>query len=94
MDFELSDDQLALRSGARELLDDLASPARVRAHTATGDAYDATLWRATFIGGPTAPTHSFEEEPEQRAVEELMERYGATSVSILPPARETDWTLS
>src|SRR5256885_869195 len=46
MDFELSDDQLALRAGARDLLDDLASPARVRAHTTTGDAYDAALWRA------------------------------------------------
>src|SRR5689334_11344069 len=46
MDFELSDDQLALRDGAREMLDDFASPARVRAHTATGDAYDTALWRA------------------------------------------------
>jgi len=46
MDFELSDDQCALRDGARDLLDDLASPARVRAHTTKGDAYDATLWRA------------------------------------------------
>ena len=33
MDFDLSDDQLALRDGARALLDDLASPERVRAHT-------------------------------------------------------------
>ncbi len=46
MDFELSDDQLALRDGARDLLDDHASAARVRAHTATGNAYDADLWRA------------------------------------------------
>jgi alkylation response protein AidB-like acyl-CoA dehydrogenase len=46
MDFELSDDQLALREGARDLLDDHASAACVRAHTATGDAYDAALWRA------------------------------------------------
>jgi alkylation response protein AidB-like acyl-CoA dehydrogenase len=46
MDFDLSDDQLALRDGARELLDDLASPARVRAHTASNAAYDADLWRA------------------------------------------------
>jgi alkylation response protein AidB-like acyl-CoA dehydrogenase len=46
MDFDLSDDQLALRDGARELLDALASPQHVRAHTATGNAYDADLWRA------------------------------------------------
>jgi len=46
MDFDLSDDQLALRDGARELLDDLASPAQVRAHTASGAAYDAALWSA------------------------------------------------
>jgi alkylation response protein AidB-like acyl-CoA dehydrogenase len=46
MDFDLSDDQLALRDGARELLDDLASPARVRAHTESDAAFDATLWRA------------------------------------------------
>ena len=31
MDFELSEDQLALRAAARELLDDLAGPGRVRA---------------------------------------------------------------
>ena len=31
MDFDLSDDQLALRDGARELLDDLAAPPEVRA---------------------------------------------------------------
>jgi alkylation response protein AidB-like acyl-CoA dehydrogenase len=46
MDFDLSDDQLALRDGARELLDDLASPTRVRAQTETDAALDATLWRA------------------------------------------------
>ncbi|MCU1428345.1 MAG: acyl-CoA dehydrogenase domain protein [Actinomycetia bacterium] len=46
MDFDLSDDQIALRDGACELLDDLASPARVRAHTTTGEAYDGALWRA------------------------------------------------
>ncbi|MDZ4828361.1 MAG: acyl-CoA dehydrogenase family protein [Actinomycetota bacterium] len=46
MDFDLSDDQLALRDGARDLLDGLASPARVRAHTETGAAFDAELWRA------------------------------------------------
>ena len=46
MDFDLSDDQVALRDGARELLDGLASPARVRAHTGTDAAYDAALWAA------------------------------------------------
>jgi acyl-CoA dehydrogenase len=46
MDFDLSDDQIALRDGARELLDDLASPARVRAHTSGGEAYDRALWAA------------------------------------------------
>jgi alkylation response protein AidB-like acyl-CoA dehydrogenase len=46
MDFDLSDDQVALRDGARELLDGLASPGRVRAHTGTDAAYDAALWTA------------------------------------------------
>ena len=51
MDFDFTDDQLALRDGARELLDDLASPARVRAHTAGHDAFDATLWSAMVEQG-------------------------------------------
>jgi alkylation response protein AidB-like acyl-CoA dehydrogenase len=46
MDFDFTDDQLALRDGARDLLDDHASPARVRAHTASGNPYDAALWQA------------------------------------------------
>jgi alkylation response protein AidB-like acyl-CoA dehydrogenase len=46
VDFDLSADQLALRDGARDLLDDLASAARVRAHTASGNAYDTALWAA------------------------------------------------
>ena len=46
MDFDLSDDQVALRDGARELLDVLASPAQVRAHTVTDAAYDPALWSA------------------------------------------------
>src|SRR5256714_11721977 len=49
MDFDLSDDQLALRDGARELLDGLAAPERVRVHTSSGAAFDAALWRA--MGG-------------------------------------------
>ncbi len=51
MDFDLSDDQLALRDGARELLDDRASAARVRAHTASGASFDADLWRAMVDQG-------------------------------------------
>src|SRR4051812_49149592 len=51
MDFDLSEDQLALRSGAGDVLDDLASPARVRHHTTTGAAFDATLWRAMVDQG-------------------------------------------
>jgi alkylation response protein AidB-like acyl-CoA dehydrogenase len=46
MDFDLSDDQIALQEGARELLDGLAAPAQVRAHTASGAAFDAPLWAA------------------------------------------------
>jgi alkylation response protein AidB-like acyl-CoA dehydrogenase len=51
MDFDLSPDQLALRDGARGLLDDLASPERVRTHTASDHAYDAALWSAMVEQG-------------------------------------------
>lgn len=51
MDFDLTEDQLALRDGARELLDGLASPALVRAHTDRGDAFDAALWAAMVEQG-------------------------------------------
>ena len=51
MDFDFSEDQDALRDGARELLDDLASPARVRAHTVTENSYDAALWSAMVEQG-------------------------------------------
>jgi alkylation response protein AidB-like acyl-CoA dehydrogenase len=51
MDFDFTDDQVALREGARELLDDLAAPARVRAHTASGNAFDARLWSAMVEQG-------------------------------------------
>ena len=51
MDFDLSDDQNALRDGARELLDGLASPAQVRAHTASDAAYDGALWSAMVEQG-------------------------------------------
>ncbi|MGO9876111.1 MAG: acyl-CoA dehydrogenase family protein [Acidimicrobiia bacterium] len=46
MDFDLSDDQVALRDGARELLDGFASPTQVRDHAGTDAAYDPTLWAA------------------------------------------------
>ncbi len=51
MDFDLTEDQLALRSGASDVLDDLASPARVRAHTTTDHAFDGALWRAMVDQG-------------------------------------------
>jgi alkylation response protein AidB-like acyl-CoA dehydrogenase len=51
MDFDLSDDQLALREGASDLLDDLASPARVRAHTTTEAPFDSALWTAMVDQG-------------------------------------------
>ena len=46
MDFELSDDQQELAGAARSLLDGLASPTQVRAHLASGELYDAKLWRS------------------------------------------------
>ena len=51
MDFELSDDEVALRDAARDLLDDLASPAAVRAHLASGQPYDERLWKAMLAQG-------------------------------------------
>jgi alkylation response protein AidB-like acyl-CoA dehydrogenase len=51
MDFDFSEDQLALRDGARELLDGFASPAQVRAHSASGDAFDVRLWQAMVEQG-------------------------------------------
>jgi alkylation response protein AidB-like acyl-CoA dehydrogenase len=51
MDFDLTEDQFALRAGASELLDDLASPARVRAHTTTDAPFDRALWRAMVDQG-------------------------------------------
>ncbi|HEX4218190.1 MAG TPA: acyl-CoA dehydrogenase family protein [Acidimicrobiales bacterium] len=46
MDFELSEDQQALQSAARSLLDDRAGPTQVRAHLSSGQPFDAGLWRA------------------------------------------------
>jgi alkylation response protein AidB-like acyl-CoA dehydrogenase len=54
MDFELSDDQLALREGARELLDGRASIDRVRAVVEAGGGLDAELWKAMVHQGWTA----------------------------------------
>src|SRR5581483_6465104 len=51
MDFELSDDQLALRDGARELLDGLAPPAAVRAVVDGGGGLDRRLWDAMVEQG-------------------------------------------
>ncbi len=53
MDFELSDDQLALRAGAHELLDGLASPAQVRAVMTADAGFDAGLWKAMVDQGWT-----------------------------------------
>src|SRR5579864_4643331 len=54
MDFELSDDQLALRDAARDLLDKLASRERVRVVVAAGGVPDRELWRAMVDQGWTA----------------------------------------
>jgi alkylation response protein AidB-like acyl-CoA dehydrogenase len=51
VDFDLSEDQLALRDGARELLDDRATPARVRAVAAGPERLDRQLWAAMVDQG-------------------------------------------
>ena len=51
MDFELSDDQVALQAAARDLLDGHASSDRVRKHLASGDALDDALWAAMIDQG-------------------------------------------
>jgi alkylation response protein AidB-like acyl-CoA dehydrogenase len=53
VDFDLSEDQLALREGARELLDGLASTTHVRATMAAGGGFDAGLWKAMVDQGWT-----------------------------------------
>lgn len=52
MDFELSDDQVALKDAATELLDDLADSQRARAAAEAG-GLDAELWRAMSAQGWT-----------------------------------------
>ena len=54
MDFELSDEQLALRDAAREVLNKLASRERVRAVVVGGGSFDRDLWRAMVDQGWTA----------------------------------------
>lgn len=51
MDFELSDDQIALRDAARDLLDGYADPAQVRAHVAAQAPFDRALWKAMVEQG-------------------------------------------
>src|ERR1700712_5084317 len=51
MDFDLSDDQLALREGARALLDDLASTDRIRQMAETPERNDSDLWAAMVSQG-------------------------------------------
>lgn len=48
------------------------------------------FWRATFLGGTMTSSVSlaFDEEPEHRAIETLMEEYGASSVRVIPPTAE------
>ena len=53
MDFELNDDQQALRSAARELLDGRSSSAQVRAVADAGASFDAELWKAMVEQGWT-----------------------------------------
>src|SRR4051794_21402551 len=51
MDFELSEDQVALRDAAHDLLDDRASPAAVRAHTESSAPFDKVLWASMVEQG-------------------------------------------
>jgi alkylation response protein AidB-like acyl-CoA dehydrogenase len=51
MDFELSEDQQALGEAARDLLDDHASPVRVRAVVDGGLTHDDVLWKAMIEQG-------------------------------------------
>ena len=51
MDFELSDDQVALRHAARDLLDKLAAPERVRLVGASDDRFDRDLWTSMVEQG-------------------------------------------
>lgn len=54
MDFELSDDQVALRDAARDLLDGASAPAQVRRVVDAGGGLDRDLWQAMVEQGWTA----------------------------------------
>ena len=56
MDFQLSEDQQALQAAARGLLDELASPERVRRYLDSPAPLDADLWRAMADQGWLAGT--------------------------------------
>jgi alkylation response protein AidB-like acyl-CoA dehydrogenase len=51
MDFDLSDDQLALRDAAAAVVADRAAPGRVRAVVDAGGGYDEELWAALVDQG-------------------------------------------
>ena len=51
VDFDLSEDQVALQAAARDLLDDRAGHDQVRAHLASGAPYDTQLWGAMVEQG-------------------------------------------
>ncbi len=51
MDFDLSDDQLALRDAANELLDGFAKPTQVRMFSQGSGMYDVALWDAMVQQG-------------------------------------------
>jgi alkylation response protein AidB-like acyl-CoA dehydrogenase len=51
VNFDLSDDQVALRDGARDLLDGLAPPTRVREVVEAGGGVDDALWAAMVEQG-------------------------------------------
>jgi alkylation response protein AidB-like acyl-CoA dehydrogenase len=53
MDFELNDDQQALRAAARELLDGRSTSAQVRATFEAESPWDAELWKAMVDQGWT-----------------------------------------
>jgi alkylation response protein AidB-like acyl-CoA dehydrogenase len=102
MDFELSDDQQALREAARDLLDDHASPARVRAVVDRRASHDDELWKAMLEQGWLGV-----EQPEESAglglgfveVAVLLEELGrhaapapfAPTVLALAALRGTEW---
>ena len=55
VNFELTDDQLALREAARDLLRGMSSPEQVRKVVDAGGGYDAALWQAMVDQGWTDP---------------------------------------